>query len=134
MSERILNKSGALSTREFEIMMRHPRWGVEILRETSQLPEISYLPVLEHHEREGGTGYPDKIGLDQMHLYSRIVAVVDCFDAMTTQRVYQNAMESFAALRAMNTKKNGFDLDVLREFIKLLGPDEMIHDHPAGTF
>lgn len=134
VSERILNKSGVLSPREFEIMKRHPRWGVEILRETSQIPEISYLPVLEHHEREGGTGYPDSIGLQEMHLYSRIVAVVDCFDAMTTQRVYQNAMESFAALRAMNTKKNGFDLDVLREFIILLGPDEMIHESTTDIF
>lgn len=134
VSERILNKTGALSPREFEIMKRHPRWGVEILRETSQIPEISYLPVLQHHERDGGIGYPDKIGLEDMHLYSRIIAVVDCFDAMTTQRVYQNAMESFAALRVMNTKKNGFDLDILREFIMLLGPDDAAPDTTEDIF
>lgn len=134
VSERILTKSGALSPREFEIMKRHPRWGVEILRETSQIPEVCYLPVLQHHERDGGVGYPDKIDLKDMHLYSRIIAVVDCFDAMTTQRVYQNAMESFAALRVMNTKKNGFDLDILREFIKLLGPDETAPESTEDIF
>lgn len=120
--ERILNKTGKLSPTEFEIVKRHPKWGVEILRESNEIPETCYLPVLQHHERGGGTGYPDHIDLKHMHIYSKIVAIADAFDAMTTSRVYQDALDTFTVLKIMNAQKAGFDQELLRRFIVMLGP------------
>lgn len=123
ISERILNKPTRLSVTEFEIVKKHPQWGVEILRDTNTIPENSYFPVLEHHERGGGEGYPKGLDLSQMHIYSKILAIADSFDAMTTRRAYQNAMDTYPALRLMNAQRNAFDPELLREFIYLLGPD-----------
>jgi len=122
VSERILNKRSALSPTEFEIMRQHPRWGVEILAETDMLDSESYYPVLQHHERGDGRGYPYGLSLSDVHLHSRIVAIADGFDAMTTNRVYQRAMDSFAALQIMLSAKGAYDSDLLRAFLSLMGP------------
>ncbi|MCH9031547.1 MAG: HD domain-containing protein [candidate division Zixibacteria bacterium] len=123
VSERILNKTTALSAMEQEIMRRHPRWGVEMLRETGEVPAAAYSAVLQHHERGGRKGYPDKLDMHEMHVYGKIVAIADSFDAMTTERVYQKAMETYPALKLMHTLKGHFDSELLREFTMLLGPD-----------
>jgi len=122
ISERILNKRTALSPMEFEIMKKHPKWGVEILTSTDMIEAASYYPVLQHHERGSKSGYPNGLGLDEMHEFSRIVAVVDTFDAMTTQRVYQGAMETFPALKVMFALKGDYDEEMLRAFAELMGP------------
>ncbi|SYZ74455.1 conserved hypothetical protein [Candidatus Zixiibacteriota bacterium] len=122
ISERILNKRTALSPMEFELMKKHPKWGVEILTTTDMIEAASYYPVLQHHERGTKTGYPNGLGLDEMHEFSRIVAVVDTFDAMTTQRVYQGAMDTFPALKVMFTLKGDYDYELLKAFAELMGP------------
>lgn len=122
ISERILNKRSALNQTEFEIMKKHPQWGVEILDETDEISAACYFPVIQHHERGDGKGYPNQIALDEMHIYSKIVAVVDSFDAMTTERVYQKAMDTFPAIRIMFGCKEAFDETCLRAFVELMGP------------
>ncbi|MEW5994716.1 MAG: HD-GYP domain-containing protein [Candidatus Zixiibacteriota bacterium] len=122
VSERILNKRSKLSPIEFEIMKKHPQWGVEILSETGEVSPVSHYPVLQHHERGTRQGYPNGLSLDEMHLYSRIVAIADSFDAMTTQRVYQRAMDTFPALKIMMSMKGAFDEGLLKAFVTLLGP------------
>ncbi len=76
-------------------MKHHPQWGVEILRDTDELTATSFYPVLEHHERGDGGGYPNNLVMGEIHDTSRIVAIADSFDAMTTNRVYQKAMDTF---------------------------------------
>lgn len=122
VSERILNKRSALSPTEFEIMRQHPLWGVELLAETDILDSESYYPVLQHHERGDGRGYPYGLSLQDIHLHSRIVSIADAFDAMTTNRVYQSAMDSFTALRIMMSVKGAYDPDLLQAFVALMGP------------
>lgn len=122
VSPHILNKRAALSPSEFEIMKQHPHWGVEILNETDEIAPGSYYQVLQHHERGGRRGYPNGLSLGDMHTYSRIVAVADCFDAMTTQRVYQKAVDSFSALRSMLSMRGAFDHKLLSGFVELMGP------------
>jgi putative nucleotidyltransferase with HDIG domain len=122
ISERILNKRTSLSPMEFELMKKHPKWGVEILAATDMIEPSSYYPVLQHHERGNKTGYPNNLSLDEMHEYSRIVAIVDTFDAMTTERVYQGAMETFPALQVIFALKNEYDHDMLVAFAELMGP------------
>jgi len=122
VSERILKKRSMLNPIEFEIMKKHPKWGTEILSETEELAATSYYPVLQHHERGDRSGYPSGLSLDEMHIYSKLVAVADSFDAMTTERVYQKAMESFPALKIMFSMKGAFDDEMLKAFAELMGP------------
>ncbi len=126
ISDRILNKRSTLTPIEFEIMKKHPRWGVEILTETGVVAESVYYPVLQHHERGDRRGYPDGLSLDEMHVYSKIVAIADSFDAMTTQRVYQKAMETFPALRIMFGLRGAYDEQLLRSFVELMGPTGLL--------
>jgi putative nucleotidyltransferase with HDIG domain len=121
--ERILTKRTSLNRSEFEIMKKHPGWGGEILRETDLIHEESYFPVLHHHERLDGSGYPFGLLETDMHPHSRIVAIADVFDALTTERVYQSAIETFSALKLMHGMKNNFDQRLLREFTVMMGPD-----------
>jgi putative nucleotidyltransferase with HDIG domain len=122
VSERILKKRTPLNTIEFEIMKKHPKWGVDILTETDEIAANSYYPVLQHHERGNRSGYPGELSLDEMHVYSQIAAIADSFDAMTTERVYQKAMESFPALRIMCSMKEAFEKKLLSAFVELMGP------------
>jgi HD-GYP domain-containing protein (c-di-GMP phosphodiesterase class II) len=122
VSERILNKRAPLNPTEFEIMKRHPQWGADILQETDQISAASYYPVLQHHERGDRRGYPSGLNLDEMHVYSQIVAIADSFDAMTTERVYQKAMETFPALKIMLSLRGAYHQEDLEEFVKLMGP------------
>lgn len=122
ISDRILNKRSALNSIEFEIMKKHPRWGVEILSDTDMLAASCYYPVLQHHERGDRRGYPSGMSLDEMHIYSKIVAIADSFDAMTTHRVYQAAMNTFPALKIMLSLRGAYDEELLRAFCELMGP------------
>ena len=122
VSDRILNKHSGLNPTEFEIMKKHPKLGVDMLRETDRLAARSYYPVLQHHERGDGQGYPNGLTLEEMHIFSRIVAIADTFDAMTTKRVYQKAVESFPALKIMFSLRGAFDEALLQAFVELMGP------------
>jgi len=122
ISNNILMKRGSLTDQEFEIMKHHPQWGVEILRDTDELTATSYYPVLEHHERGDGGGYPNNLLMGEIHDTARIVAIADSFDAMTTDRVYQKAMDTFPVLRLLFSLKGAYDEEYLRAFAELMGP------------
>ncbi len=122
ISERILNKRAALNSIEFEIMKKHPKWGVDLMSETNDIPEASYYPILQHHERGDRSGYPNGLALNEMHIFSKIVSIADSFDAMTTERVYQRAIDTFPALKMMFTLKGAYDEAALKAFVELMGP------------
>lgn len=121
--ERILTKRTALNRSEFEIMKKHPGWGGEILKDTDLIDKESYYPVLQHHERLDGSGYPLGSTEKDQHLFSKIVAIADVFDALTTERVYQAAIETYPALKIMHNMKGAFDMKLLREFTVMMGPE-----------
>ncbi|MEE8577819.1 MAG: HD domain-containing phosphohydrolase [candidate division Zixibacteria bacterium] len=126
ISERILHKHGPLSPIEFEIIKNHPKWGVEVLTETNAIYDSSYYPVLQHHERGDKQGYPEGLSLDEMHQFSKIVAIADSFDAMTTERVYQKAMNTFPAMKILMSLKGAYDDELMRSFIELMGPTGLL--------
>ncbi|MCB2231039.1 HD-GYP domain-containing protein [bacterium] len=126
ISDRILNKRSTLNPIEFEIMKKHPSWGVEILTESDMMSDASYFPVLQHHERGDRRGYPQGLALGEMHLYSKIVAIVDSFDAMTTERVYQRAMDTYPAMKILFSLKGAYDERILRTFVELMGPTGLL--------
>lgn len=123
ISERILHKRSALNSIEFEIMKKHPKWGDELMRETNEIPEASLYPILQHHERGDRLGYPNGIALNEMHIFSKIVAIADSFDAMTTERVYQHAVDTFPALKVMFSIKGAYDAEAMKAFVSLMGPN-----------
>src|SRR5690349_22568538 len=102
IEDRILKKPGALTAEEFEIMKTHTTKGATILRSVAQLKEM--IPGIElHHESLDGRGYPHGIKGDEIPLLPRIIAVSDTFDALTTNRPYQQAHDSEDALRIIHS-------------------------------
>ena len=90
VSDRVLNKMGKLNNDEISQMQAHPRIGYNIIKRLPILEEISLI-VLYHHERFDGLGYPDGIKGERIPLESRIISVVDAFDALSTDRPYRKA-------------------------------------------
>lgn len=89
--DQVLNKPGRLTDEEMDIIRRHPAAGYDILRPLRTFKDV--LPVVRwHHERPNGTGYPDRLKGDDLPLLPRIVAVADCFDALSTDRPYRPAL------------------------------------------
>jgi HD-GYP domain-containing protein (c-di-GMP phosphodiesterase class II) len=98
IEDHILKKPGALTEEEFEVMKTHTTKGANILRPVTQLAEM--LPGIElHHEALDGRGYPYGLKGDQIPLLARVIAVADTFDALTTNRPYQQAHTAEQALQ-----------------------------------
>jgi len=86
----ILKKPGPLTPEEFAIMQTHARHGYDMLRHSSRpLLKAAAIIAYEHHERYDGTGYPRGLSGDAIHLYGRIVALADVFDALSSDRIYK---------------------------------------------
>jgi putative nucleotidyltransferase with HDIG domain len=102
IEDRILKKPGALTAEEFEIMKTHTTKGANILRSVSQLREM--IPGIElHHESLDGRGYPHGYKGEEIPILPRIIAVADTFDALTTNRPYQQAHDADDALRIIRS-------------------------------
>src|SRR5437764_3998166 len=98
IEDHILKKPGALTEEEFEVMKTHTTKGANILRPVTQLAEM--LPGIElHHEALDGRGYPYGLQGDQIPMLARVIAVADTFDALTTNRPYQQAHTPEQALQ-----------------------------------
>lgn len=122
VDKRVVNKSGPLNAEELAAIKKHPTYGVEILREAGGgMTEDCYSVVSQHHERCDGSGYPEGFSREKIHPYARLSAVVDVFDAMTTQRLYGEAFTSFTAFLTMkNEMRAGLDQNMFREFVQLM--------------
>ncbi|MBP1621318.1 MAG: metal dependent phosphohydrolase [Acidobacteria bacterium] len=103
----ILNKPGGLTDEEYAVMRQHTAIGAQIMEPIRMLKDI--IPgIRNHHEAWDGTGYPDRLAGDQVPLVARIIGVADTFDAMTTNRPYQEAKTLdfvLARMRAMSGNK-----------------------------
>jgi HD-GYP domain-containing protein (c-di-GMP phosphodiesterase class II) len=97
VDENVLRKNGKLTPEEREIIQRHPSIGAGILRGIKQMRDI-VLGVLQHHERVDGKGYPDGLVGDEISFMAKILGLADSFDAMTSKRVYRDAMTVDCAL------------------------------------
>lgn len=116
IDDRILRKPGALSDDEFEVMKGHPAKGAAIMSGVAQLIDI--IPGMKyHHEKWAGGGYPESLEGEQIPLQARIVAIADTFDAMTTNRPYQKAMElSYVVEKIKSFAGSRFDPRVVEAF------------------
>lgn len=115
----ILNKPGKLTDEEFAIMKTHVIESERLLRPQKEIPEESFVALLQHHERLTGRGYPFGVSGRQVQLFGRITPIADCYDAMTTQRVYKPAFTPFHALSIMVNERESYDQELLAAFIKM---------------
>jgi len=101
--EQILSKPGKLTPEEFEKMKIHPIVGAEIL-DRVRFPYPVVPIVRSHHEKWDGTGYPDALSGEAIPIGARILSVVDCFDALTSERPYRRAMSPDDAMAHLRTE------------------------------
>ncbi|RPJ63578.1 MAG: diguanylate cyclase [Dehalococcoidia bacterium] len=120
LPETIIIKPGPLSDPEWDMMMQHPQYGADLLK---QLPDFDfcYVPVLAHHERLDGKGYPKGLEGEQIPVESRIIAVVEAFDDMVTPRPYRQQVPPGEAIEELrNQSGRQFDDAVVKTFIRAL--------------
>lgn len=126
VDDSILRKQAPLDQDEMRAMMKHSEMGVEILNHIPQLSDI--MPgILHHHERIDGKGYPSGIRDGRIPLLSRIIAVADTYDAMTTTRPYRKGLPKEAAINELK-KFSGvqFDAEVVTAFIRTFKKGKII--------
>ncbi|MBF0560220.1 MAG: HD-GYP domain-containing protein, partial [Nitrospirae bacterium] len=117
----ILNKQGRLNMTEFEIMKTHVAEGEKILLQHKNFPEDALPAVTQHHEKLTGRGYPAGLTGGSIKLFGRITSIVDCYDALTTNRPYKTAYTPYYALLVLVKEKQDYDCHVLKEFVEMLG-------------
>ncbi|HPQ38460.1 MAG TPA: HD-GYP domain-containing protein, partial [Synergistaceae bacterium] len=116
----ILNKPGALSSEEYELIKQHPALGHSVLTKTQRLEEVAPF-VLHHHERWDGAGYPEGLRREGIPHIARILAVADAWDAMTSNRAYRQALSRETARQEILLgKETQFDPQVVDAFLPLI--------------
>ena len=118
IEENILNKPGKLTEEEWEEIKRHPEIGYRILSTVNDMSEMAEY-VLAHHERWDGMGYPKGLKGEEIPLQSRIIAIADAYDAMTSERSYRNALPEEVAIEELKINAGiQFDPELIRVFIE----------------
>jgi HD-GYP domain-containing protein (c-di-GMP phosphodiesterase class II) len=119
---KILISSGVLSEEELKKVKEHVIHSRALLEETKGMSEISILLAAQHHERVDGSGYPERLKGEEIEMYSQAVAIVDVYDAMTSERCYQRRMPPTDVLgKLYEWSKFHFNPELVQHFIKCVG-------------
>ena len=125
---KLITKPGMLSKSEYTLVQSHVEEGLAVLEATSRLAETSVAVVLEHHERFNGCGYPYRMAGDEISVAGRMAAIVDSYDAMTSDRPYRPAISPSLALRQLYDQGGTqFDPALIAAFVRTVGV------YPVGT-
>jgi HD-GYP domain-containing protein (c-di-GMP phosphodiesterase class II) len=126
--DEILNKPGKLTDAEFERMKSHVVQSKIILQATPGISPVALEVAAQHHERFDGSGYPNRLKGEAISLYGRMAAIVDVYDAITSERVYHKGMAPTEALRKLlDWSANHFEPKLVQAFIRSVGI------YPTGT-
>ena len=118
ITEDILKKPGPLSAREKEVIKRHTTEGYNILSAQKLDPEVKNAALM-HHERCDGSGYPYGFTADKISRFSKMIAIVDVYNAMTSKRVYRKAICPFAVIEELQSQEfSAFDPDMMLTFLR----------------
>ncbi|WP_144394881.1 HD-GYP domain-containing protein [Pleionea sediminis] len=122
VDEKILNKPGPLTKEEFEHIKEHVKYGLEAVANDPNVSDTARCVIGEHHEFLDGSGYPGKLIGEQISLYGRMATIVDTYDAITSDRCYQDGQISSKAFRIMlqNTESQ-YDTELVGKFVKCMG-------------
>ena len=124
----VLNKPGPLTPEEFALIKRHPRDGYDILCRSPELGAIPLDIALHHHERRDGSGYPDHLAGDAISELAQMAAIVDVYDALTSDRSYHKGVAAAEALRKIyEWSKFHFNPVFAQDFMRCVGI------YPVGT-
>ncbi len=117
----VLNKPGKLNGKEWEMLKMHPVTGYKICLPLKKTLGAALEVIRHHHEKLDGTGYPDGLSGDEIPILARIAAIVDIYDALTTDRPYRKAISREKALDIMlgEASRGKIDNGILKEFIKV---------------
>lgn len=116
----ILNKEGKLTIEEFEVIKKHPVYGHDFLSTSDELKELGKY-VLHHHERWDGKGYPAGLSKEDIPLISRIISVVDAWDAMRSDRPYRKGLpEEIAKKELIEHSGVQFDPNIVKAFLEIV--------------
>ena len=128
IADNILLKPGRLTPEEFEVMKQHAVFGYDLLNgSSSKLLQAAAEIAKGHHEKFDGTGYPDGIKGENIPIFSRIVAVADVFDALTSERPYKEAWALDAAIAFLNNGAGShFDPSCVRAFLNTWDDVELV--------
>lgn len=128
LDARLMAKPGKLSSDERTLVHSHVEEGLAVLHAANRLSETATAVVLEHHERYDGSGYPYRRAGEAISAAGRMAAIVDSYDAMTSDRPYRRALSPVAALRQMYQKTGSlFDPGLVAGFVHTVGV------YPVGT-
>ncbi|WP_415926372.1 HD-GYP domain-containing protein [Ningiella sp. W23] len=116
----IINKQGKPTADEQAIIEKHVAHSLELLEPLALDKELR-LAIEQHHERLDGSGYPNGLKGEQIHKFSRMLAIVDCYEAMTTNRPFQRKSSPAAALKLITNKDFGYDLKLALQFVRCIG-------------
>lgn len=126
--ESIINKTEKLSRREWDIMQSHSLMGAKLLAEQERMDPLALVVAAEHHAREDLGGYPKFHAHHRLHAVSKIVAIADTYDALTSDRSYRRALLPDQAIRILiEGRGTQFDPGYLKVFVQLSGM------YPVGT-
>ena len=117
----VLNKPGKLTDEEFAIMKSHPKAGWSLLKEGGEANEATLDIALHHHEKYDGNGYPERLKGEQISLLSRMGAVCDVYDAVTSNRPYKAGWDPAESIRQMASWKGHFDERIFQAFVRSVG-------------
>ncbi len=121
--EEILKKKSSLTESEYEIIKQHSKLGYEILSKIPNISQASARVALSHHERMDGRGYPNGEFDSDIHIYSKIVAITDVFDALTSDRIYRKKISNAQAIEYITgIARPTFDNTVLLSFLRIVPP------------
>ncbi len=126
----ILNKPARLTAEEMAVVQRHPVIGWQILRRISSFHQVARI-VRHHHERFDGTGYPDGLSGEDIPLASRLIAVADSYDAMTSVRSYRKAVSFKEAWQELcRCSGSQFDPEAVKAFRPIVQREKERRPYP----
>lgn len=128
IADEIVNKPAPLTPEEFMEIKKHPQLGYEILKKSEEISSVSAHIAWQHHERLGGTGYPRGLKAPEIHDLAKITAIVDVYDAMSTDRSYRARLITHDVIEFIRDGCKGeLDPDFTKLFLENVAP------FPIGT-
>ncbi len=124
----ILNKPGKLSDIEYKLMKGHVKHGLNIIEQKPGINPIVMNIIAQHHERLDGSGYPNGLQGNEISKFGQMAAIVDIYDAMTSERCYRGRLQPTVVLKKIfEWGKSHFDKELVQQFIQCIGI------YPVGT-
>jgi len=118
----VFNKPGQLTQREFAMVMEHPRYSYQMLKDNTSLPQDILSMVLEHHERYDGSGYPQRLSQDTIHPLALMLSICDTYIALTSERLHRRRLSPNQAISNIIIRSfDVFGSNTVNQFLRFIG-------------